>query len=335
MPLKLIPPSARSKVYRVRGTHRGVYLDRTTGIAIRARAEALRKKWEIDIEDGELSERKPLTFADAALAFVRGGGERRFLKRITDHFGPRFAAKDITQAILDAAAAQLYPQGSPATLARQVYAPVTAVLRHNGITTALRKPKGHEGNRRTVWLTPEQFERLYAAACAIDAEMATMMLLCCYTGMRLGEALALRCCDIKFVEAEAMIHRTKNGDPRAAHLPPRILAALASHPRGIDRDEQRVFRFTKNGALNRQARSAYIVARVDCGDAPFHVLRHTWATWMVRLGVDLVATKAWRSTTSARGYTHFVTSEEARKANYLPGALLITSASAVRSDATH
>jgi integrase len=332
MPLKLVPPSPRSKYYRVRGTYRGVHVDRTTESPRQSHAQALLKKWEAEIERGELSGRPELTFGQAVESFVLNGGDDRFIPRLLKHFGIRIAAKAITQADIDAAAVTLYPKAQPSTRARQVYAPMSAILRHSGVELALKRPKGASGNRRTIWLRSEEFERVAVVAKERDPELAAMILLMVYTGMRLGEALALRCGDIDLSRSELILRRTKNGDPRMVYLPPRVVAALANHPRGLTAEERaaaenprlrsdRVFRYTKNQALNAEARAIYRAAGVDPGDAPFHVLRHTWATWMVQIGVDLVATKAWRSETSARVYTHFVTSEEAKKADALPGAM--------------
>ena len=249
------------------------------------------------------------------MAYVRAGGDERFLAPITDYFGKKTAAEDIGQAAIDAAALAILPYGKPATLNRQVYTPIAAILRHNGIMLALRRPRGAQGQRRTYWLRPEQFEAVAAAAGKIDAELGVLMVTLCYTGMRLSEALHLKRVDMNLSAAAVQLGVTKNGDPRAVHLPPRVVAALASLP-----TRPRVFRFTKNGKLNALARSAYVAAGVPCGTAPFHVLRHTWATWMVGIGADLVATGAWKSQTAARGYTHFVASNEARKADVLPGA---------------
>ncbi len=329
MPLKLIEPSTRSKVFRVRGTHRGIYVDRSTGATRKGPAEALRKKWEAEIERGEISGKPDLTFALAVASWIQAGGEDRFIPKILRYFGLKIAAKDIDQAAVDRAAVELYPNGKPATRARQVYAPISAILRHAGLALDIRRPKGAAGTRRTRWLSADEFERVALAAKAIDPELAVMMVVMVYTGMRLGEALALRCADIDLERGEAILHRTKNGDPRLVHLPPRLVAALANHPRALDRGG-RLFRFTRNGALNDMARKAYVAAGVDPGDAPFHVLRHTWATWMVRAGADLVSTGAWRSPTSARGYTHFVLSDEAKKADALPGASLEIRAPLVR-----
>jgi hypothetical protein len=56
----------------------------------------------------------------------------------------------------------------------------------------------------------------------------------------------------------------------------------------------------------------------------FHMLSHTWATWMRRYcGLDtkgLIGTGRWRSEKSASRYQHVVPSEESRRAADLPGA---------------
>lgn len=320
MPLKLIPPTPRrNKVYRIRGTYRKVYVDETTETAIKAKAEALRKDWEARIERGEFSREPELTFAAAASSYLDAGGQTNFIKPITNYFGPKKIASKITQAVVDAAAVALYPAATPATRNRQVYTPISAILRHAGIKLDLRRPKGAQGVPRRVWLRPEQFEALVAAATSEDAEFGALIILLCYTGLRLSEALRIECGGVNVEAAEALCEQTKNGDPRMVYLPDRVIAALTNHPRGLDRKE-RLFRWSKSAEIYLLAERIYAKAGVDHGDAPFHILRHTFGAWMTRVGADLVATGAWRSDTAARGYQHFDLTEESRKAGQLPGA---------------
>lgn len=91
----------------------------------------------------------------------------RFLEPILKHFGAKASAEDIDQAAIDAAAAVILPGAKPATRNRQVYTPIAAILRHNGLRLDLRRPRGAQGERRTLWLTPKQFEALANAAGAI------------------------------------------------------------------------------------------------------------------------------------------------------------------------
>jgi integrase len=84
----------------------------------------------------------------------------------------------------------------------------------------------------------------------------------------------------------------------------------------------KVFRFIKCGRLYTLMGKAKKDAGADLGFVTFHVLRHTWATWMRRYaGLDLqglVATEAWADPASAARYAHVVASEESRKAALLP-----------------
>ncbi len=178
------------------------------------------------------------------------------------------------------------------------------------------------GNKSTAWLWPEEAARLFAEAEKIDQEFGALLILLCYTGLRLSEALNLNCTDVRLAEGFAFVPDTKNGEPRGVFLPPCVVAALANHPRGMERNET-VFRFRKSGHLYSLLRAAAARAEVDLPErSAFHLFRHTYATWMRRFaGLDtkgLVATGAWKDRKSADRYEHVVVSEEARKAALLP-----------------
>jgi integrase len=320
MPLKLVPPRAgKSPNFTVRGTYLGVYVERTTGTADRSKARQVLNGIKRDIEGGSFKSRKGLTFAAAAIAYIRAGGDDRFIGPLNDHFGDT-PADEIRQAEIDEAADKLYPGETAATRNRQVYTPMSAILKHNGIDFAIRRPKGAEGETRLDWLWPEQADKLFDAA-AFDPEFQIFLTLLTYCGPRLSEALSVKVDDVRLQESFAFIGKTKNGSPRPVHLPPVVVAALANHPRGMDRPGDRLFRFRKNGALyllmDRVRSQASLPMHVT-----FHTLRHTWATWMRRYaGLDvkgLVATGAWADEKSASRYGHVIVSEEARRSDLLP-----------------
>ena len=320
MPLSLIPPTpGRSPNYRVRGTYLGIRMDRSAETSDKATAKRFLAGLKAAIERGSFAEKPALTIAAAITSYVQSGGEGRFLAPILRHFGKGATVADVDQAAADAAATTIYPRATPGTRNRQFYTPLLAVLRHSGIETRIRRPKGAAGEARRIWLQPEQFERLARAAGAEDVELAALITLLCYTGLRLGEALGLHCDAVHLTQSSAFCGKTKNGDPRSIYLPPRVVAALANHPRGLDRDG-RLFRWTKCGELYKLAERVYAAAGVDHGGAPFHVLRHSYGAMMTRIGADLVGTGVWKSPTAARVYQHFTVNEEARKADALPGA---------------
>lgn len=317
MPLKLIDPRpGKSPNYTIRGTHYGISVNQTAGTPIRTKARSVLKRIEAEIERGAFSIPGEPTFAEAALSYIDAGGEERFLRPLAVHFGES-PLRLIDQAAVDEAALALYPNASPATRNRQVYTPVMAILHRAGLSPRVKRPKGALGTPRTAWLRPEDFARLESAARGVDPELAVLFTFLAYTGLRLSEALRIECGDVHLADESAFCGKTKNGEPRMVYLPPVVVAALANHPKGLDR-EGRLFRYVKNKWLYGRAARAYASAGIDHKGAPFHILRHSFGAMMTRVGADLVATGAWKSPQAARVYQHFAPSDEARKAAKLP-----------------
>ena len=323
MPLALKPPrKGKTPYWSVRGTYLGIYVDRSTRLTERRKAAKLLATWKEEIERGEFSRPGDPTFLSAAVGYMKAGGERRFLEPIMEHFGETLIAR-IDQAAIDAGAVTLFPDATPQTRNRQFYTPVAAILHYAGAEIEVRRPKGHEGERRTDWLWPEQAFRIFKAAGEVDEEFRVFLVVLCYCGPRLSEALYEMACDsLRLSEAFAYLGHTKNGEPRAVHLPPPVVAALANHPRGLDRPGERVFRFGKNGRLYTLMRKTKERAGADLAWVTFHTFCHTYGTWMRRYaGLDtrgLVGTGRWADEDSVKRYVHVVTSEESRKADMLP-----------------
>lgn len=322
MPLKLIPPQeGRSANWYIRGTHLGVQVYRSTGTTERKVARKAFEKVKADIEAGAFTGRAPMTFAMAARAYIDNGKDDRFLKPIIAHFKD-MPLSEITQAEIDSAAVTLYPGAKPSTRNRQVYTPISAILKHADVHMPTRRPKGHAGSRRVDWLKPEQADAVLAEATTRDAEFGIFLTLLCYTGMRLSEALSLQMEKLHIEESFVYLPDSKNGEDRAIHLPPIVVAAIKAHPQGLDRAGT-IFRFRKNGYLYNLMKAV----REKTGPEwmTFHTFCHTYGTWMRRYGgLDqrgLVATGRWKSEKSAARYAHVVASEESRKADLLPGAV--------------
>lgn len=323
MPLKLQPPRpGKTRNYAIRGTHYGIFVDETAGTPDRANAQKRLVKIRKDIERGAYTPKGSLTFADAADAYLDAGHSKLYLLPIAKHFR-EVAVKDIDQAAIDKCAAALYPGASPATRNRQVYTPISAILKHNNIDFTVKRPKGGEGEVRVVWLWPEELEALIREATKIDPEFGAFVTVFPYTGARLSEVLRTKCDDVRLDEAFAYIGRTKNGEPRPLHLPPIVVAALANHPRGLDRPGETLFPYRKGRKLYRMLHAALDRAGVSLPPrTAFHAFRHTFGTWMRRYaGLDtkgLVSTGVWKDEKSAARYQHVIVSEEARRADMLP-----------------
>src|SRR5215467_11653623 len=109
MPLKLVPPRKdKSPFWSVRGTYLGVYVDRTTKAGKKNIAIQALKKIEGEIERCEFAQPAELTFADAALAYMKAGGERTYIRKLLEHFKIT-PVTNLDQAAIDAAAVSLYP----------------------------------------------------------------------------------------------------------------------------------------------------------------------------------------------------------------------------------
>lgn len=328
MPLKLRPPRAgKTPYYYIRGTYLGFYVEESTGTGRREIAEQILRKKRSDIERGAVAAPGEPTFDEAAINYMTAGGETRFLTPLLTHFAGT-PIRSIDQAAIDGAAAAVYPAADAPTLNRQVYTPISAVLKRAGIETKVKRPIGWRGRKLTHWLTPEQAFRLFKAAAKIAApkktkiEFRIFLRTLCYTGMRLGDALGLECPNVSIQNKTALLPETKNGRPRLVYLPEAVVEDLKKLPRGVKR-EGRLFSFHAGGrlrdllAMTLKAAGLTLPRRVA-----FHVFCHTWATWMRQHGgldtYDLLKTDRWSDAESADRYSHVVVSDIARRAEQLP-----------------
>jgi integrase len=271
---------------------------------------------------------------------MQAGGERRYIAPLLHHFKETLI-DDIDQAAIDAAGEVILPNATAATRNRQIYTPVSAVLHHAGSERRIRRPKGWRGQRSTSWLEPEQAFALFAAADALDREFGLLLRVLTYTGMRISEALNITMRDVRLDRALVYLPETKNGNPRAVHLPPVLVAALAEQPPRPAREggraqtsagvpfmarppAERLFRFTRSGFLNALLKEAMKACGLSFPkrQGGFHLFCHTYGSWMHHFaGLDtfgLTRTGRWKDPQSADRYNHTMASPEAQRADALP-----------------
>jgi integrase len=344
MPLTLRPPRAgKTPNWEIRGSYLGVAVERSAGTHRKSAALRQIRDLEGAIERGEYPEKPKRpdapTFLSAAVAYMRAGGSRRYLKPLIERFAET-ALEDINQAAIDAAAAELFPHVTAGTQNCYVYTPVSAILHHAlGVKCpVIYRPKGAKGREKKDFMWPNDAFAIIAEADRIDAEFGLYLRLLIYTGIRKAEGLGLLASDVQPDERAAWLRDSKNGDPRMLRLREDIVGPLQAL---LDaKGGERLFRFKDGGHFKHLLLRAKLAA---CGlpcpvrrptgwKAPpnrlafvgFHTFRHTWATWMRRYGgldlQGLVATRNWRDPKSAARYAHVVSREEWDRVDSLPAA---------------
>jgi integrase len=269
MPLKLRDPRPpKTPNYEIRGTYLGVHVERTAGTPDKKQAAQILNGIKRAIERGEYDAKaksaveasRPPTFADAALAYLRAGGEGKFLSPIIEATGEH-ALRDkplteIDQIAIDNAASALYPNAPATTTNRQFYTPVSAVLKRAGIEREVKRPKGWRGSKATEWLEPVQAFPLIDAAYELEPEFGLFCLTLLYTGMRLSDPIRAKVRDLKLGEALLYVPDTKSGEPRPVHLPPVLVEAFRDQPPRLARPRKVTGEALANGAAGQSRRDA-------------------------------------------------------------------------------
>lgn len=346
MPLKLVQ-RPKTKNWIMRGTVRGLSIEESTGTSDKKLAEEIRAKREAEIlTESVFGKQATVTFAHAVADYLEhGSGATRFLQPLLDHFGVTLL-REIDQHAIDLAAKKLLPNAGPATRNRQIYTPVSAILRHAARkkwcdVPILARPKQPKGKLR--WLKPDEAERLITA-CANHLRPLVVFLL--YTGARAGEALWLDWENVDLEKKQVTFPKTKNGDPRSVPLHPRIVQLFTA----LNRREGAVFLTHKGDPYERpdpekdadtsagtHIGSAFKTACKRAGlgwtvpgkdkkpvfktDVTPHVCRHTWATWHYQANHDLAKLQAlggWKTMSMVFRYAHTNVEHHAESIENLP-----------------
>lgn len=309
MPLKTFQ---RGSIWWLRGTVAGKRVYESTRLGDRRAAEVYRARREAEIiERAVYGGAATTTFAEAAATYLESGGEGRYLGPILKHFGPRYRLADVDNDAANEVTRKLYPDAAPATINRQVITPISAVVQmaaEDRKCPPIRFRRRKEPQGRIGWITPEEAERLIAAA---DRRTRVIILFLLGTGCRVGEALRLNVADLHIHTGEAWIGRTKNEEPRMVTLPDRLRRALAfaELPKA-----GAVFRTPKGapykldvghgGQIQTAFNAARDAAKLGAGVTP-HTCRHSWATWYYAATKDfggLMDLGGWKKADMANRY---------------------------------
>ncbi|MGA7740276.1 MAG: tyrosine-type recombinase/integrase [Polyangia bacterium] len=219
---------------------------------------------------------------------------------LTSHLVPAFG--DLPLAEIDVTKVEHYKMAelaeglSAGTI--NLYVSILAKCLHDavewGVLTVAPKTKFlRQPRHRFDFLSHEEADRLVAAIPA--GQWQTMATLALNTGLRIGEICGLEWNDVDTNARQLVVRRsvvrgivgsTKNNRERQIPLSAAAVGALAKMPR----DCQFVFHREDGGSLlHATARSQMIKAckRAGLRKIGWHVLRHTFASWLVSDGVPL------------------------------------------------
>jgi len=139
-------------------------------------------------------------------------------------------------------------------------------------------------NAREKILNGEEARRLID--CAPPA-LRPILIIALKTGMRRGEILALTWPAVNFIKSFILIENSKSGKARKVPMSPAVREVLKALPRVSDF----IFYNPETKTHIKSVTTAFETARVkaELSGLRFHDLRHTFATWYIENGGDIVA----------------------------------------------
>lgn len=235
---------------RPAGAAQGVRIRRRAGSDDPAKAREEASVLEAKILRSAWHGERPVdrSFPEAVESYLlfepRSAGTKALVRRLLLHFAETPLSKIGQEAADKACAAILRPGAAPATVKRNVLAPLTAILTHasrRGWCPAPSFEAPRVGATRTPILLPAQAEALMAAA---RPELRALIHFFLCTGCRTREALTLDWSQVDLSAARVVLFEgeTKTDARRVIELPPAAVITLAgiTYPAVIEGERVRV-----------------------------------------------------------------------------------------------
>ena len=146
-------------------------------------------------------------------------------------------------------------------------------------------PMGKESRKERRYLTHEEEETILSQL--KGTREWGLAVVAADTGLRLSELLNLRWRSVRndFVTVE----KSKNGSPRTIPIPSRSRGVIA----GIPRDKAGPFAGMDRFETSRRFKRAVVRSGIADDAVVFHSLRHTCASRLVMMGVDVMRVRQW------------------------------------------
>lgn len=309
----MLKPVKRAKTpyYIARGTINGARIERSTGeTTLQAAKRACERiAAEILSSDAYSVPKAKLTIKHAAQVYRAAGKDGRFINPILDHFGDTLVSAIDAKALRSASIA-IYPSAKPATLRRQLYTPVKAMINicaEEGLCAPIKLKSPEDGTKRVQFCIPAQADAIIAELMTDSNQYLPALVTGLFgQGMRMGEALTLDASDVSLEHKFAILRNTKNGEERVITLIGRTIAAWSLLPTIgkpgplFRRGDGSVFLTGKNsgGQIAKPFRRAVKAAGLDERTITPHICRHSWATWLYAQTKDVLLLKSeggWKS----------------------------------------
>jgi hypothetical protein len=284
MPLRVFRRKG-SLIYSYAGTVAGRRLRGSTGTTDKKRAARIASEkegteWERRLDGPEAV----LTFPQAVVLYLKAGKPEEYLGKIEDYWKDT-KVKDMTRGAIKQSAIDIYPGCSGATWNRQVITPTQAVINHCASLELCSPIKIERFDFEQEIKQPVTLEWLDAFCAHARPQIAALALVLFGTGCRISDARRLDWPEIDFQRRAIGIRKTKAKKQRFAHMPPRVLVALANLPRN-----QKPFGNPESTLRRWWDADIEVTAKaVDGFDRlTFHSCRHGATTGLLHDGIDVV-----------------------------------------------
>lgn len=193
----------------------------------------------------------------------------------------------------------------------------------------VRVPRGTASqDRREIYpFAIEELRQVYRDQCEINERAAALTLFLGLTGLRFGEAAALRVRDIQTVPIKAIrVSRSaptgepirnisKGGKDRTVPLVDEVWPLVEDRMRGKSADDL-IWTNSRGGRLNGWAWKCVVQWAETARGRRVHDLRHSFATWALSSGIPPKTVQAWLGhssmTLTIDTYAHFLPTSENR-----------------------
>lgn len=226
-------------------------------------------------------------WGDAVLAWTavedRSESELLSLRKLGTKFGDPWLDQ-ITGGMVESALAFCQTAGTYMRYRTMIMAILNLAVKRGWLKEVPDVPVRRDKKKKTrIWITPDQWERLYAA---LPAHLKAPAVLALNTGLRQANVFGLRWRDVDLERRLITVHAedTKNDDDLAVPLNDAAVATLQAQA-GVHPE----FVFAFRGKPILKPKTGFSNACVAAGvpDFTWHGFRHTWATWHVQNGTPL------------------------------------------------